>query len=252
MVFSYYGTDLDPSALSDCMGTSACPFSWENGASCTNGKASWIDEYVFSWSRLDQELNENHHPVILGMHRKGDPKKTHWVVVVSGQGTEPANYSIHDPLFLGGADMKLNSRTRDYDLDRLAVYSGQPPCLTVSSAILHPGVVVPRPAPLVSSSVVTGTALIYSMTEVTMTVQMIAESSAGNVTEMLIWTDTVSNTAWQPFTSLVWLPVSDHVYARFRDEFSNVSESFSDTIYPVSSPANPVWEIYLPIVVRGQ
>ena len=269
MVFAYYGANLNPSNLSDCMGTSACPFSWSAGASCTNGKATWVNRYGFSWSRLDQELNQNNRPVILGMHRKGNSSLTHWVLVVSGQGSAPANYSMHDPWFLGGANMKLSTRTQDYDLDWLAVYNGQPVCGTATSATLSPGAIKPQPAlftadspsqstqltisegnGLASSSIVSGTALIYSMTEVTMTVQLVAQSSAGNVTEMLIWTDSMTNTTWQPFTSLVWLPVSDSVYARFRDEFDNVSEVQSDTIHPVASPPNRPFEVFLPLIIK--
>jgi hypothetical protein len=260
MVFSYYGANLNPPALSDCMGASACPFYWGTGASCTNGKATWVSQYEFSWSRLEQELNQNHRPVILGMCKKGtcqfdhdnDPNthaQTHWVVVISGQGSDPANYSIHDPWFLGGENMKLSARTRTYDLDQLSVYSGQPSCSSTSSITLRPRA-VSQPILPASSSIVTGTALIYSITEVTMTVQLIAQSSAGNITEMLVWTDEITNPTWQPFSTLIELPVSDHVYAHFRDEFGNESGQTSDTIYPINTPPNPLFDIFLPIILK--
>ena len=89
------------------------------------------------------------------------------------------------------------------------------------------------------------------MTEITMTVQLIAQSSAGNITEMLVWTDTLPNTTWQPFESLVFLPVSDNIYARFRDEFGNVSEVYTDTLYPVYTPRNPPMEIFLPLILKN-
>jgi hypothetical protein len=72
-----------------------------------------------------------------------------------------------------------------------------------------------------------------------MTVQLTATSSAGNVTDMLVWTDTITNTTWQPYTSYIWLPVSDWVYARFRDALGNVSEAYSDSIHPIYSPPDP-------------
>jgi len=249
MVFSYYGANLTPPILSDCMGNSACPFYWGTGASCTNGKATYVGQYSFSWSRLDQELNQNHRPVILGMHKKGNPNDTHWVVVISGQGSDPANYYIHDPWFVGGANMKLSARTRSYDLDWLSVYSGQPSCTGMYLATLRSNTIL-QPILLESSSVVTGTALIYNITEVTMTVQLIAQSNAGNVTEMLVWTDEITNPTWQPFSTLIELPVSDHVRARFRDELANESEQTSDTIYPTNTPRNPPLSIFLPIILR--
>jgi len=250
MVFSYYGASLNPPALSDCMGTSACPFNWGTAASYTNRKATWVGQYGFSWSRLDQELNQNHRPVILGMHKRGNPNDTHWVVVVSGQGNDPANYYINDPWFVGGANMKLSARTRSYDLDWISVYSGQPSCTGMFLATPGPSTISQSPE-LESTSIVTGTALIYSITEVTMTVQLIAQSSVGNVAEMLVWTDTLPNTTWQPFESLVSLPVSDNIYARFRDEFGNVSEVYMDTVYPIYTPRNPPIELYLPVLLKN-
>lgn len=249
MVFSYYGANLNPPTLSDCMGTSACPFSWGTGASCTNGKATYVGQYAFSWNRLEQELNQNHRPVILGMHKKGDPNDTHWVVVISGHGNDPSNYYIHDPWFVGGANMKLSARTRSYDLDWISVYSGQPSCTGTSLAALGPSAISRSPM-LGSTSIVTGTALIYNMAEVTMTVQLIAQSSAGNITEMLVWTDEITNPTWQPFFTLVEMPVSDHVYARFRDEFGNESDQASDTIYPINTPRNPLLNIFLPMILK--
>jgi hypothetical protein len=39
------------------------------------------------------------------------------------------------------------------------------------------------------------------MTDVTMTVQLTADSEAGSVTEMLIWTDSMTQTTWQTFST---------------------------------------------------
>ena len=145
--------------------------------------------------------------------------------------------------------MKLSARTRSYDLDYLSVYSGQPSCSGMSSATLRPSV-IPQVILPASSSIVTGTALIYSITEVMMTVQLIAQSSAGNITEMLVWTDEITNPSWQPSSTLIELPVSDHVYARFRDEFDNESGQTSDTIYPINTPPNTMLNIFLPLILK--
>ncbi len=236
MVFSYYGANLTPLELADCLGNSACPFTWGTGASCTNGKATYIGKYAFSWSHLDQELNQNHRPVILGMHRIGNREKTHWVVVLSGQGSSPVDYTIHDPLFLGGANTKLDARSPGYDFDWISVYNGTP-APNVPRA--NSRTISPESSALVPNTIVNGTAMVYSITAETMTVQLIAQSTASDISEMMIWTDANPDSTWQPFSSLVTLPVSDNVYARFRDKMGNESETTSDSIHPISSPPEP-------------
>jgi hypothetical protein len=254
MVFAYYGSNLTPPSLSDCMGNSACPFAWGAGASCTNGLATYLGQSAFSWSRLDQELNQNHRPVILGTHKASNPQNTHWVVVVEGHGSNASDYYINDPWFpppQGGAHIKLSTMAiRNAVFDWLSVYSGQPNPISSSSAIVRPS--PNRPNILSPSQVltVTGAATIYTMTDVTMTVQLLAQSSAGNITDMMVWTDTTPSNTWQPFASLIFLPVSDNVYARFRDEFGNVSDPSSDTTYPVKSPVSPPAQIFLPLITR--
>ena len=197
---------------------------------------------------------------------------THWVVVLSGSGSDPANYTIHDPWPINGADMKLNAySSRGWYFDWLAVYTGQSAGQTLAAATanqvaLHPQPVVAATDPkrasqqttltvaeaqcLAASSVITGSAWLYRMTDVTMTVQLTADSEAGSVTEMLIWTDSMTQTTWQTFSTFVYLPVSDEIYARFRDAFDNVSETEGDTLYPVASPPTAPFEIFLPLILR--
>ncbi len=267
MVFDYYGSSRNPAQLSDCMGAQACPFYWCTGAACSQGQAQYVGRYDFSWSRLERELNQNERPVILGMH-KGI--YTHWVVVLNGSGSSRANYTIHDPWPVHGANMKLNAYNA-WSLDRLAVYDGDPDCGSLTTVTTEPVSFHPQPVvtvtnieaaaqcktltvadarSLASSSVVTGSAWLYRMTDVTMTVQLIADSEAGNVTEMLVWTDSMTETTWQPFATFVYLPVSDEIYARFRDEAENISATGADTLYPDGSPADAPFEVFLPLVFR--
>lgn len=85
MIFKYHGANLNPPTLSDCMGNLACPFYWGTGLACSNrygGRTTSPTMYGFSWERLDQEVNRNRRPVILGMARGNN---THWVVVVRGK-----------------------------------------------------------------------------------------------------------------------------------------------------------------------
>jgi hypothetical protein len=197
---------------------------------------------------------------------------THWVVVLSGNGSDPANYTIHDPWPIYGANMKLDVySSRGWNFDWLSVYAGQPACKSIAAATtgqvaLHPQPVIAATNPevvaqgialtvaeaqdITASSVITGSAWLYRMTAVTMTVQLTATTEAGDVTEMLVWTDSMTQTIWQPFSSFVYLPISDQIYARFRDASDNVSEMASDTLHPVTSPPTAPFETFLPLILR--
>ncbi len=129
MLFAYYGAAVTPATLSDCMGTSACPFYWSVGAACSDNKAQYVGQYPFDWSRLDQELNQNGRPVILGMHKSSNASATHWVLVTGGSGSEPGNYITHDPWPLSGQNTSLATLARNgWVFDTLSVYDGQPQC----------------------------------------------------------------------------------------------------------------------------
>lgn len=267
MVFKYYGSDLTPASLSDCMDRKACPFYWRVGETCSQEMAEWVDRYSFSWSRLEQELLEQ--PVILGMHR-GD--NTHWVVVLTGNGDDPAGYTIHDPWPINGAAIKLSAwSSGGWEFDWLAIYTGQP--ISSSSArtyatgvepvdveavqLRKPGsdaraqpLTIPEAYDLDANSSVTGTVMLYRMTDVTMTLQLTAESEVSSVEEMLIWTDSMTQTTWQPFSTYASIPASEEIYARFRDGSDNVSPTVEDTLYPVNSPPTAPFELFLPLILR--
>jgi hypothetical protein len=170
---------------------------------------------------------------------------THWVVVTSGSGSNPDNYLINNPWFVGGQSMKLSSRTSNYDLDWISVYNGTPSCGLSQRILVNSLSTEIQPA----DSVVGGNVMIYDISVDNITVQLIAQSSEGDITDMLIWTDSSPAASWQPFTTLVDLPISDHVYARFRDELGNESGTFSDSIYPGESPLDQSI-IYIPIIQK--
>jgi len=268
MLFAYYGAEFTPPTLSDCMGTSACPFNWGDGASCTNGKASNPVRRRFNWTSLDQQLNQDNRPVILGMHRNGNTNDTHWVLVTSGQGSDPSNYTMHDPWPESGANHNLNVLVRDnYVFDWLVVYDGQPRCTNISIVSAYDENVKPIPAAslekstngvseIVSSTDITGTVSLYMRSQLTMTVRVSATSTLGQVTEMQVWTDANPSPIWQPFSPYVWLPwypEHDTIYARFRDEFDNISDVVTDTTHPIYSPppAPDLEEVFLPIILNS-
>lgn len=265
MVLGWYGSTHTPASLSDCMGTAACPFYWSVGARCSQGKATWVGRYGFTWDRLQTELNQNHRPVILGMHR-GD--NTHWVVVLSGSGSNRRNYVIHDPGVRNGAYMRL-SAYKDWTLDWISVYQGRSPCqgIEIVTPVLPPAspllpatnpaaippeafLTVAEAQTLPASAVITGSIAPYRMTDVTMTIELAASSSVGDITEMLVWTNSMTQTAWQPFRYLVYLPVSEQMYAIFRDTAGNISGIVSNTLFPPYSPGDAPFELYLPLIFR--
>lgn len=282
MIFKFFGANqasgnrpMNPPGLSDCMGRHACPFVWGTGARCTNGKASYAGKhYTISntdLSPLDYEINQNGRPVILYMKKGG---KTHWVVVFRGSGSNPASYLIHDPAFTGGANMRLSSRS-DWQFEEVAVYSGNPICNLRTAALvpLNPQALA---APAIkqvdpveaavedlqlsiaqdntitaASSVISGTVWIYRMTEVTMTIELTAASTVADISEMLIWSDSITNTTWQAYTPFIWMPRDEFVYAAYRDANGNQTGVYSfttDPSGPVQEPVEP--ELYLPLITK--
>lgn len=103
---------------------------------------------------------------------------------------------------------------------------------------------------LQGSPVVTGTVTLYARTEITMTVQLTASSTEGEIVEMLVWTDSMPNATWQPYAAHVYLPVSEEIYARFRDSNGNISTKVRDTLYPRAAESLGINQMYLPLLVK--
>lgn len=266
MLFNHYGSTRNPAQLSDCMGIRACPFYWYTGAACSQDQAQYVSRYDFSWERLEREVNQNERPVILGMHKGSS---THWVLVISGHGNNTANYTIHDPWPINGAKMNLSAYNSWY-LSKLVVYDGKPECESIATTTTKPisfniqppisETVAPleehKPLPveeaqtLKSSTVLTGSAWLYRMTAQTMTVQLIAESNTGSVTKMLLWTDEMTETTWQPFSTFAVLPRSEEIYVRFQDDLENISSVAGETSHSPTSPEMTPFETYLPAVTK--
>lgn len=286
MLFAYYGANLTPPSLSDCLGTSACPFDWLGGASCAKGYATWVNRYAFSWARLEQELNQNGRPVILGMHRRRNSNDTHWVLVTRGYGTNASDYLIQDPWPLDGANTNLNVYVRqDYIFDWLSVYDGQPTFklayrgpnypttlfdkVQTANSVTPNLALAPTPTPIATdpsqlagitpistttaaaSSTISGSIFVYHLSETAVTVQLQATSTASAVTEMQVWTDSKPASEWQTFASFTWLPwqPEDRIYVRFRDSLGNMSKTYSDTIRPTYSPLLGD-QLFLPFIIK--
>jgi hypothetical protein len=96
----------------------------------------------------------------------------------------------------------------------------------------------PRISPSAEESPIVGSVSIYRINGDTMTVQLIAQSSEGNVTSMKVWTDSNNDSQWRPFSALVKIPTSEFVYAQYLDDRGNLSQVYSDTIHPPQGPPN--------------
>jgi hypothetical protein len=259
MLFSYFGAAITPAQVSDCMGIQACPFYWYVGANCSTAKAKYVAQYGFSWQRLDQELNQNHRPVILGMYIwdniKKEIKSTHFVLVISGKGTDAGGYLVNDPWPLDGANTNLNVLARDeYVFDTLSVYSGTATCSQAAGT--HEEIREPIATRTSDSvDVVTGNAWLWHANETSLVVKLSATSSAGQITQMQVWTDSRPASEWQAFSEYTWVTwqPGDRIHAIFRDEFGNVSGEVEDTLHPESVPSNVAQDIratFLPFITR--
>jgi len=260
MTFKYYGANRDPGSLAACLGKSACPLVWS--PACSEGKVTYNGWRAFNWSQLAAELQQGR-PVILQLNRSGG---MHFVVAVSGSGTGAQNYLVNDPALKQGARVTLSAVLvrRNYTPNSMRLFSGTPGC-QASGAGDESGVpIVPELAStdpradlgqvvetIAPSSVqpVTGTVVMYRNTETDMTLELAAQSSAGTVTEMLIWTDSITNTTWQPFAQYVRLPLSEQFFVQFKDDAGNISAVISGTSDPVASPSQ-WYPVFMPIISR--
>jgi hypothetical protein len=239
------------------MGTLACPYYWKSGASCSAGRAQFVTQYDFDWQRLDQELNQNHRPVILGMSKEDPITKrtlTHWVLATSGKGTDPGGYLVNDPWPLNGANTNLSVFSRDgYAFKWLSVYSGTSTCSSGSGTHAETG------KPMATSilrpmDVVAGNVWLWHANETSLVVEVSATSSAGQVTQMQVWTDSNPAFGWQTFSQYTWVKwqPGDQIHAIFRDEFGNSSAEAVDTLHPeaTSNVAQEQPRIFLPFITR--
>lgn len=244
MTFKYYGADHDPGSLAACMGDHACPLYWGSSTidSCSSGKVDFTASPGFSWAGLESELEKG--PVILQLNRVGG---MHFVLAVSGSGNSAQGYLVNDPALKQGARVKLSAvlARRNYWPASMRLFSGTPSCQ--ASVNSEPVFTEPRTA-LAATQTITGAMAMYRNTEITMTLELTAQSSVGNVTEMLIWTDSITNTTWQPFTPYVALPLSEQFFVRFRDDEGNVSAVVSQASDPASPPG--LTFLFLPVVLR--
>lgn len=95
MVFKYYGVDIDPLRLRNCLGVGACPLRFgAAGSNCSGGKVQGGEIQSFNFDTMRANL-EKGYPVIIGF--AVNSWASHFVVVNGGSGADPNNYTVNDP-----------------------------------------------------------------------------------------------------------------------------------------------------------
>lgn len=265
MLFDYYGADTDSARLNADKGAGACLFQWTNRG--TQGKAVYKRSQKFSYAVLEEELRNNR-PVILGVGKDRDNFPEHWVLVVSGEGSDPANYRVNDPWPMSealGKDRSLSNLQRIYPyLIRMAIYHPTGQTATRQMAAQSPGLFA-KNSFSAQDEQFSGLAAISAVdtTALTATLNLDISSSNGNVVGMQIGTQPdLQGAVWVPYESqtaiLTTAALTDTFYMRFEDDTGAVSEIVSDALWSANDQPVDATEsltspftILLPLVSRS-
>lgn len=259
MVARYYGVDHNPGTMNSCLGAHACPLYWGSPRvrTCTNNKLIWVKWPAFSYPNLEAELRKG--PVILELQKSDG--NMHFIVVLGGSGSNPANYTVHDPGLRNGAYTTLAnalSYWRNYRPSSMRIYTGTPAPLPASlaeettdsvsqAAQVDPIEPLASP-PLLNGTTITGAIAPYRNTSTEMVLELAAQSAAGTVTEMRVWTNAAQSNIWQPFSRYVTVSLADTYYVQFRDSAGNTSAVFS-TGLPQARKLN-IYTTFIPMTAR--
>ena len=132
MVAKYYGVNnIDPPTMNSRLGNYACGLHWYrvDDRNVTDGRMNITRaRQGFSYSKLQEDLNSGRPPIVWVTKGCSGYNGTHFVVVTSGSGTNPANYRINDPAD-GSTTKTLGYYTSNgYCLRKINTYSGTPSC----------------------------------------------------------------------------------------------------------------------------
>lgn len=264
MVARFYGVNHNPGTMNTCLGAYACPLYWSSQQvrTCTNNKMRWVSWPIFSYANLQAELRKG--PVILELSTSAG--YMHFIVVLGGSGTDPANYTVHDPGVRNGAYTTLANVLRywrRYQPSSMRIYTGTPAPLpanlaaeeaTTDSLASQAANVESDPIeplaspPLLNGVTITGAIAPYRNTSTEMVLELAAQSAAGAVTEMRVWTNAEQSTVWQPFSRYVSVPLAETYYVQFRDAQGNTSAVIS-TGLPQVRNLN-VFATFIPLTIR--
>lgn len=253
MLARFYGADKNPGTMNSCLGNVACPLYWSSSKvhTCSSGKVTWVEWPGFSYTRLEQELTKG--PVILELKRRDG--NLHFIVVLGGSRSDPGNYSVNDPGVKNGARTTLSKSLaifKGYSPSSMRLYTGTPAVArTERPASLSetlPRLSSPQPS---TDEPVTGALALYRNTETDMVLELAAQSRAGEVTEMQVWTDQHASEGWQPFAAFVRVPLDTTYYVQYRDTAGNTSSEIRvDLPSAPESIQESMHQVYLPMLIR--
>lgn len=268
MVVSTYGDFLTPGELNTQLGE-PCLIPWGNvyeqhnengidGHSIINISQLTDTEVL---NLLDAAINIDKTPVILGLSQP-TTGYTHYVLVVSGQGANGNDYTIHDPAHICGANISLGEEyLDDWEFDWMIIYYPfiscrtltplTPECTTeLANAVpVEFGVAQNNMPNTYINASITSDMQIFTLLDNNVYISLSAESETGNVTQMLVWSDTQQNSHWQDYAPLVYLPKSEFVFARFMDDDGNVSHTFEKGLFP-NNPEGLNYQFFMPSINR--
>ncbi|WP_298816264.1 carboxypeptidase regulatory-like domain-containing protein [Chloroflexus sp.] len=256
MLLNSYGASTNPGALNSCLGSVACPLYWghSNVRTCSGNRVSFREWPAFSYAKLEAALRDG--PAILEL---SNPRTgyMHFVIVISGSGANPANYVAHDPGRRNGANKPLSEvinfwRTYNnfgFEPRSLRLYNGTPTRASLSSELQAE--LPPLEAPeLAAGEVVGGAAVLYDVGQNALILELAAQSSAGSVTEMRIWTSAQASDRWQPFARYVEVPMHQRIFVQFRDARGNTSAVIEARVPVAPAAVSISHTLFVPIVIR--
>lgn len=256
MTFSYYGAAVNPIDINNCLGSAACGFKFKAAVNCSQGKVSDSIYNGFSWNNLSREINEYARPVLLGMelYESGKKTKEHWVVVVSGSGSDPSKYYINDPAYIGGKNMRLSFyTTRGWRLSYMYSYIRR---TNLTSLVENP-YVSPRKIdyPLMEEIKINETIapiMIYSADSMTMIVELDKTNVLPNAMQMGIYTDLNKGYSWQPYSQFIKIYTTKSISVVFRANDGSTAGPFIAYLYPEASPfTTEEYDQFLPLIGRN-
>jgi hypothetical protein len=260
MVFRYYGADTNPQRLDQDKGGGACPYQWNSVGG--QGFAKYKYGGNFSYSQLEQALQDGDLALVGVCKISGCTQSDHWVVVVSGSGSSAANYRINDPWAKTqdlGKNRPLSELLKSYHhLHSIRVFgpsASKSTGLGLSSLASHPLEIPMNDFP--ATGAFEGVAAIADIDIVnsSMVLAMDITSTVGAITQMQISAlPDFSDARWIAYEPRTTTVLTDIIYMRFADDANNISDVVSDTLLAPSAnlAAASFWAIPAPIELTIQ
>jgi hypothetical protein len=251
MVFQYFGfKDVTPVKVREA-NNNICALNYKEATRILSNGSVTVQDLQWSYENLDKALNKDN-KVVVYLEKKFSCVKngvsttctaTHFMPILSGSGSNPANYFVHESGMLGGQNVSLSKRVNSgYKPAKLYMFSGPKPSEVLSiSEISNQAQNLSEDHRLtdadkfdtLSISSVNGVVRSYRVDDLTMVVSVTLTGTV-HPAEMRLWSDTSPDNLWIPFGHLIRMPIDDVVYVQLRDANGQLSEVFSTTLYPIT------------------